>query len=119
MIVMQGFGAFWWCKASLYCILRNCWKKLETWFSLSKHLEKRWAPRLYYKQAAAIESVTLRWLVVVARARLEEIGEIGLKSALATSFLHLITPTKREKNLHPKAMITYTRPTRIGQIFTN
>jgi len=37
----------------------------------------------------------------------------------ATSFLHLITLTKREKNLILKAMITYKRPTTIGQLLTN
>ena len=37
----------------------------------------------------------------------------------ATSFTHLITLTKREKNLNPKAMITYKRPTTIGQLLTN
>jgi len=37
----------------------------------------------------------------------------------ATSFPHLITLTKREKKLNPKAMITYKRPTTIGQLLTN
>ena len=37
----------------------------------------------------------------------------------ATSFPNLITLTKREKNLNPKAMITYKRPTTIGQLLTN
>jgi len=37
----------------------------------------------------------------------------------ATSFTNLITLTKREKNLNPKAMITYKRPTTIGQLLTN
>jgi len=37
----------------------------------------------------------------------------------ATSFPHPITLTKREKNLNPKAMITYKRPTTIGQLLTN
>jgi len=37
----------------------------------------------------------------------------------ATSFPHLITHAKREKNLNPKAMITYKRPTVIGQLLTN
>jgi len=38
--------------------------------------------------------------------------------ATSTSFPNLITLTKREKNLNPKAMITYKRPTTIGQLFT-
>jgi len=37
----------------------------------------------------------------------------------ATSFPNLKTLTKREKNLNPKAMITYKRPTTIGQLLTN
>ena len=37
----------------------------------------------------------------------------------AISFPHLITLTKREKNLNPKAMITYKRPTTIGQLLTH
>ena len=37
----------------------------------------------------------------------------------ATSFPNLITLTKREKNLNPKAMITYAIPTIIGQLHTN
>jgi len=37
----------------------------------------------------------------------------------ATSFPNLITLTKREKNLNPKAMITYKRPTTIGQLLTS
>jgi len=37
----------------------------------------------------------------------------------ATSFPHLITLTKREKNLNPKAMTTYKRPTIIGHLLTN
>jgi len=37
----------------------------------------------------------------------------------AASFPHLICPTKREKNLNPKAMITYIRPTTIEQSLTN
>ena len=36
-----------------------------------------------------------------------------------TSFPDLITLTKREKNLNMKAMITYKRPTTIGQLHTN
>ena len=36
-----------------------------------------------------------------------------------TSFPYLITLTKREKNVNPKAMITYKRPTTIGQLHTN
>jgi len=36
----------------------------------------------------------------------------------ATSFPNLITLTKREKNLNPKAMTTYKRPTTIGQLLT-
>ena len=36
-----------------------------------------------------------------------------------TSFPNLITLTKREKNLNPKAMITYKRPTTIVQLLTN
>jgi len=37
----------------------------------------------------------------------------------ATSFPHLITLTEREKKLYPKAMMTYKRPTTIGQLLTN
>ena len=37
----------------------------------------------------------------------------------ATSFPHLITLTHREKNLNTKAMITYKRPTTIGQLLTS
>jgi len=37
----------------------------------------------------------------------------------ATSFPHLITLTKREKYLNPKAMITCKRPTTIGQLLAN
>jgi len=40
----------------------------------------------------------------------------------ATSFPHLLTLTqkeKKEKKLKPKAMITYKRPTTIGQKLTN
>ena len=33
----------------------------------------------------------------------------------ATSFPHLLTLTQKEKKLNPKAMITYKRPTTIGQ----
>jgi len=33
----------------------------------------------------------------------------------ATSFSHLLTLTHKEKKLNPKAMITYKRPTTIGQ----
>jgi len=34
----------------------------------------------------------------------------------ATSFLHLITLTDKEKKLNPKAMITYKRPKTTGKI---
>jgi len=37
----------------------------------------------------------------------------------ATSFPHLLTLTQKEKKLIPKAMITYKRPTTIGQKLTN
>ena len=37
----------------------------------------------------------------------------------ATSFPHLLTLTQKEKNLNPKVMITYKRPTTIGQKLTN
>ena len=37
----------------------------------------------------------------------------------ATSFPHLLTLTQKEKKLNPKAMITYKRPTTIGQKLTN
>ena len=37
----------------------------------------------------------------------------------ATSFPHLLTLTQKEKNLNLKAMITYKRPTTIGQKLTN
>jgi len=37
----------------------------------------------------------------------------------ATSFLHLLTLTQKGKKLNPKAMITYKRPTAIGQKLTN
>jgi len=37
----------------------------------------------------------------------------------ATSFPHLLTLTQKEKKLSPKAMITYKRPTTIGQKLTN
>ena len=37
----------------------------------------------------------------------------------ATSFPHLLTLKKKEKKLNPKAMITYKRPTTIGQKLTN
>jgi len=37
----------------------------------------------------------------------------------ATSFPHLVTLTKKEKKLNPKAMITHKRPTAIGQTLTN
>ena len=33
----------------------------------------------------------------------------------ATSLPHLLTLTQKEKKLNPKAMITYKRPTTIGQ----
>jgi len=35
------------------------------------------------------------------------------------SFPHLLTLTQKEKKLNPKAMITYKRPTTIGQKLTN
>ena len=35
------------------------------------------------------------------------------------SFPQLVTLTVREKNLNPKGMITYKRPTTIGQFHTN
>jgi len=54
-------------KASLYCVLRDRWKKYEKQFGLSKHIEKHWAPWRHYKQAASIESESLLWLVGVAR----------------------------------------------------
>ena len=37
----------------------------------------------------------------------------------ATSFPHLLTLTQKEKKLNPKAMISYKRPTTIGQKLTN
>ena len=37
----------------------------------------------------------------------------------ATSFPHLLTLTQKEKKLNTKAMITYKRPTTIGQKLTN
>jgi len=37
----------------------------------------------------------------------------------ATSFPHLLTLTQKEKKLKPKAMITYKRPTTIGQKLTS
>ena len=37
----------------------------------------------------------------------------------ATSFHRLLTLTQKEKKLNPKAMITYNRPTTIGQKQTN
>ena len=37
----------------------------------------------------------------------------------AISFPHLLTLTQKEKKLNPKAMITYKRPTTIGQKLTN
>jgi len=37
----------------------------------------------------------------------------------ATSFPHLLTLTQKEKKLNPKAMITFKRPTTIGQKLTN
>ena len=37
----------------------------------------------------------------------------------ATSFPHLLTLTQKEKKLNLKAMITYKRPTTIGQKLTN
>jgi len=54
-------------KASLYSILRDRWKQFENLIGLSKRLKKHWAPRRQYKQAASIESVSLLWLVGVAR----------------------------------------------------
>jgi len=37
----------------------------------------------------------------------------------ATSFPHLLTLTQKEKKLNPKPLITYKRPTTIGQKLTN
>ena len=37
----------------------------------------------------------------------------------ATSFPHLLTLTQKEKKVNPKAMLTYKRPTTIGQKLTN
>jgi len=37
----------------------------------------------------------------------------------ATSFPHLITLTEKEKNLNPKAVITYRRPKTLGKTLTN
>jgi len=42
-------------KASLYCILKDPWKKFENRFGLSKHFNKHWAPHRHYKQAASIK----------------------------------------------------------------
>jgi len=43
-------------KASVCCILRDRWKKIENRFGLAKHLEKQLAPRWRYTQAASIDS---------------------------------------------------------------
>jgi len=42
---------------SVYCILRDRWKKFENRFGLLKHLKKHWAPGRH-TQAASIESVS-------------------------------------------------------------
>jgi len=67
-------------KASLYCILKNVGKNTRSVWFLKKL--KYWAPSRHYKQAVSVVSAILRWLVGVARARLEEIDQIGLKPAL-------------------------------------
>jgi len=48
-------------KASIYCTLRDL-GKFDNNFGLTKQLEKHWAPRQRYKQAASTEIVCLRWL---------------------------------------------------------
>jgi len=87
-------------KASLYFILRGCWKN-ENRFDLSNQLEKHWAPRRHYTQAASIERV--KFALVNGRsagplrrgARLEDIGQIGLKwTLLGTNPVYSGTPTQ-------------------------
>jgi len=45
----------------VYTVFGETAGKYENRFCLSKQLEKHWAPRGHYTQAASIESVSLLW----------------------------------------------------------
>jgi len=92
-------------KASLYYILRDRWKQFQKRFGLSIHLEIQWAPRRHYTHVDSIESVSLCWLGVARvplwrGARLEEIGQIGLKQALCKTQIE----TERQRLTSCRAM---------------
>ena len=80
-------------KASLYCALRNRWKNVRT-VLVSQNDLKNTVTRAgsVHKQLASIKSVSLLWEVDGARgplwrgARLEEIGQTGLKPALTAEY---------------------------------
>jgi len=70
----------------IYTVFGETVGKNENRFALLKHPKKHWVPPRHYTQTALIESVSLRWLDVARDplwrgARLDEIGQIGIKPA--------------------------------------
>ena len=67
----------------------------------------------------ALEKMNMTNDMIALRIRPPKCDKKEDPQVWATSFPHLLTLSQKEKKLNPKAMITYKRPTTIGQKLKN